>query len=84
MTFSDTAAAALVNAVARAVVATGVVTNDNIDLALRTIKAEVVAFVMGDTPTYADARDCIVRGSLSQATVLGLVVAECVIKIKGA
>lgn len=63
----------------RAVVATGAVTKSNTDAALQIMRAELKEFLVGED--YADARDCALRGSLSDATVFGLLVANTTAKI---
>lgn len=76
---NDEAIKALADRLMRAVVNTGAVTKANIDTALQIMRAELKAFLIGDE--YADARDCALRGSLSNATVFGLLVANTTAKI---
>lgn len=68
-------------AVMRGVVASGVVTDANMEKALEVMRAELKEFLVGET--YADARACVLNKSLNERYVLGLVIAECVAKIKG-
>lgn len=73
---------ALCQSVMRGVVAAGAVTADSdLDRAVEIMRAEVKALLFGDE--YADERDCIMRRSVSDATVLRSVVAACVVKIAG-
>lgn len=63
----------------RAVVATGAVTQSNMDAALGVMRAELKEFLVG--PEYADARYCAQTQSLSDATIFGLLVANTTAKI---
>jgi hypothetical protein len=69
----------LAQTVMRGVAASGVVTPARLDGAVEVMRNELKELLMGER--YADARDCILRGSLHQNYVLGLVIAECVARI---
>jgi hypothetical protein len=47
--------------------------------AVEVMRAEVKALLMGDE--YGVARECVLRGSLHDSYVIGLVVASCLTKI---
>ena len=70
----------LADSLMRAVVASGVVTQDNLDQAVAVMRAELKALLTGDE--YADERDCILRGSVSQQTTLMSVAASCIQKLR--
>lgn len=75
----------LCNAVMRGVVASGALDgsrldNAALDRAIAIMRAEINALLFGDK--YADERDCILRGSVSQSVVVMSVVASCVNKIR--
>ena len=69
----------LADAVMRGVSASGAVTVDNIDCAVQVMRTELRALLTGEY--YADARQSILDRSLSQQTVIALVIVNCVAKI---
>ena len=72
----------LADRVMRGVVSTGVMNDASerkLDGAVRIMRAELTAFLFD--ARYADARDCLMRRSMSEAYVVGLIVAECAAQI---
>ena len=70
------------NAIMRGVAASGVM--DGADearygKAVAVMRSEMMALITG--PEYADARTSVLNRSLSEAYVIGLVIAQCVAKI---
>ncbi len=63
-----------------AVVNTGAVTADNIDLAVDVIRAEIKALLTSDD--YAGERDMVLNRSVHSSYVMASVVASCVLKIR--
>jgi hypothetical protein len=71
--------------VMRGVVATGVMNDaseDRVTRAIEIMRAELGAFFLD--ARYADARDCVLRRSIGDGYVIGLIVAECVSRIRSA
>jgi hypothetical protein len=74
----------LAQAVMRGVAASGCVVSDrgardNTQRAVDIMRDELKAFING--ARYADARDCVLRGSLPDRTIVALIIANCVSRI---
>ncbi len=78
---TDEAIAAIADAVMRGVVASGSVTVDNLDTAVRVIRQELQAFIAGDLH-YEGVRWAVLDHSINSAYALGSVVAECVERLE--
>ena len=76
---ADEALSSLCNAVMRAVVSAGVVTETKMSAAVEIMRAELKAFLFEER--YAEARECGAAGSLNAGYLVGLIAAECVAKI---
>ena len=75
---------ALAQAVMRGVAAAGCVVSDrgardNTQQAVEIMRDELQAFITD--VRYADARDCVLRGSLPDRTIVALIIANCVARI---
>jgi len=82
-TTAEAIAASFADSVMRGVVAAAADSvRQDIDRAIRIMRAECKAFLFGDE--YADERDCVMRGSVSQRYAIASVVASCVEKIRAA
>ena len=71
---------ALANAVMQGVARAGVVNDENMQRAVEIMREEVKAMLFEDR--YADARDCVMQGSVSDGYILALVITECVAKLR--
>ena len=63
----------------RGVVDSGIITEDNMGLAVTVIRAEIKALLFGDE--YADKREAVLHNTIHEAYVIGLVIANCITKI---
>lgn len=72
----------LADAVMRGVVNSGAIFESDVDVAVKIMRAELKEFVCG--PKYADSRECLKAGTLSEAYVLAGLVADCVLQITAA
>ena len=63
------------NEIMKGVVETGVVTEDNGQVACDVMKAEVKEFLFGDK--YKEERECILNGEVHEGYVTSLLIAEC-------
>lgn len=70
----------LAQAIMRGVVATNVVNDGNIDVAVEVMRAECKALLLGEE--YEQERAALLDRTVSEQTVLASVVASCALKIK--
>jgi len=69
------------NALMNAVVNAGVVTHDNIDLAVQIMRRELKSLLAGEG-AYVDAREAVLQGAIHEGWVFRLLVTECVAAIR--